>query len=324
MRAKNLAKYLYHYSGAERLMLQFLRNSSAPLLLTIVYHRVCPSMDSYEYMGVPADVFEAHIKFIKDNFEVVTMADGLDLLCEGKPRGIYASINLDDGYMDNYTQAFPIIKKYGLPVTVFLTTDFIGQSHLFWWDEVFQIVRSAGQKGACAKPGDIIRDAYRAMRINDLLIDKKDSEIKDFVSNLKKQYRTNKETIPNQMLGWKEIMEMAGAGISFGSQAKTHKNLRLIEDSEIRKELMDSKLALEEKLGAKKIGFCYPYGKHDNRVKGIVRDAGFDYARTCIKGHNSKDTDRFSLRSIDASFVLNKALFISSVIFHSLKGSRSR
>lgn len=324
MRAKNLAKYIYHYSGAERLMLRFLRNSKTPLLLTIVYHRVCPSMDSYEYMGVPADVFEDHIKFIKDNFEVVTMADGLDLLCEGKPRGIYASINLDDGYMDNYTHAFPIIKKYGLSATVFLVTDFIGQGHLFWWDEVFQIIRSAGQKGACAKPGSIIRDAYRAMRINDLLMDRKDSEIKDFVSNLKKQYRINKEITPNRMLGWKEIREMAGAGISFGSQAKTHKNLRLIEDSEIRRELMDSKLVLEEKLGAKKIGFCYPYGKHDDRVKGIVRDAGFDYARTCIKGPNSKDIDRFSLRSIDASFVLNKELFASSIVFHSLRNPRSR
>lgn len=324
MRAKNLEKYIFHYSGMERLMLRVLRNSNAPLLLTIVYHRVCPSMDLYEYMGVPADVFEAHIKLIKDNFEVVTMADGLDLLCEGKPRGVYASINLDDGYMDNYTQAFPILKKYGLPATVFLTTDFVGQSHLFWWDEVFQIMRSAGQKGACAKPGDIIRDAYRAMRINDLLIDRKDSEIKDFVSNLKKQYRIDKEMTPNRMLGWKEIREMAGAGISFGSQAKTHRNLRLIEDSEIRKELMDSKLALEEKLGVKKIGFCYPYGKYDNRVKAIVRDAGFDYARTCIKGPNSKDIDRFSLRSIDTSFVLNKALFMSSIVFHSLKDSRSR
>jgi len=250
----------------------------------------------------------------------VTMTDGLDLLREGKPK-VYAAINLDDGYMDNYTHAFPIIKKYGLSATVFLATDFIDKYHLFWWDEVFQIMRNAGQKGACAKPEDVIRDAYRAIEINDLLMNRKDSEIKDFVNNLKKQYQINKETAPNQMLGWKEIREMAGAGINFGSQTKTHKNLCLLEDSEIRKELMDSKLVLEEKLGAKKIGFCYPYGKHDDRIKDIVRDTGFNYARTCIKGPNSKDIDRFSLRSIDVSFVLNMALFTSSIAFHSFKDS---
>jgi peptidoglycan/xylan/chitin deacetylase (PgdA/CDA1 family) len=272
-------------------------------------------MDSYEYMGVPADVFETHIRFIKDNFKVVAMTDGLDLLREGDPKGMYAAINMDDGYMDNYTHAFPIIKKYGLPATIFLVTDFIGKDHLFWWDEVFQIMRSTGQ-------GDIIRDAYRAIQINDLLMDKKDSEIRDFINNLKKQYRVNKETIPNQILGWKEIMEMAGAGISFGGQTKTHKNLCLLEDNEMREELSGSKLALEEKLGVKKIGFCYPYGKHDDRVRGIVNASGFDYARTCIKGLNNKNTDRFSLRAIDASFALNKALFSSSVVFHSLSGLR--
>jgi peptidoglycan/xylan/chitin deacetylase (PgdA/CDA1 family) len=277
-------------------------------------------MDSYEYMAVPADVFEAQIKFIKDNFEIVSIADGLGLVCEGKPRGIYVSINLDDGYMDNYTHAFPIIKKYGLPATVFLATDFIGQDHLFWWDEVFQIIQDSGQKCSGAKSGDIIKDAYRAIRINNLLINKKDSEIKDFVDNLKKKYRINKKMTPNRMLGWREIKEMAGTGISFGSQTKVHKNLLLMEDNEIRTELTGSKQVLEERLGIKRIGFCYPFGKHDDRVRGIVRDVGFDYARTCIKGPNSKNIDRFSLRSIDASFVLNSALFPTSVSFHSLKG----
>jgi peptidoglycan/xylan/chitin deacetylase (PgdA/CDA1 family) len=262
-------------------------------------------------MAIPADVFEGHIKFIKDNFRVVTMTDGLDLIREGKPKGMYAAINLDDGYMDNYTYAFPVLKKYNLSATIFLVTDVIGHDHLFWWDEVFQIMRGA-------KPGNVTEDAYRAIKINDLLMNKKDSEIRDFINNLKKQCRINKEIIPNQMLGWKEIMEMAGSGISFGGQTKTHKNLCLLEDNEMREELSGSKLALEEKLGVKKIGFCYPYGKYDDRVKRIVRDTGFDYARTCIKGPNNKDIDRFLLRSIDASFVFNKALLGSSIAFHSL------
>jgi peptidoglycan/xylan/chitin deacetylase (PgdA/CDA1 family) len=277
-------------------------------------------MDSYEYMAVPADLFEAHIKFIKDNFEVVSIADGLGLVCEGKPRGIYVSINLDDGYMDNYTHAFPIIKKYGLPATVFLATDFIGQDHLFWWDEIFQIIHYSGQKDAGVKLGNILKSAYKANRINSFLMNKKESEIKDFVDNLKKKYQINKKMTPNRMLGWREIKEMAGTGISFGSQTKAHKNLLLMEDNEIRTELTGSKQVLEERLGIKRIGFCYPFGKHDDRVRAIVRDVGFDYARTCIKGPNSKNIDRFSLRSIDASFVLNSALFPTSVSFHSLKG----
>lgn len=319
MRIKDLARYIYYYSGMERCMLWFLRNHKTPLLLTIVYHRVCSSMDSYEYMAVPADVFESHIRFIKDNFKVVAMADGLKLVCEEEGGGIYVSINMDDGYMDNYTHAFPVIKKYGVPATVFLTTDFIGQNHLFWWDEVFQILQSSGHKGCDVKARNTLRNAYRAGRINNFLMNKKESKIKNFVDNLKKQSCINKKMTPIQMLGWREIKEMAASGISFGSHTKAHGNLCLMEDSEIRKELMDSKLELEEKLGAKQVGFCYPFGKYDDRVKSIVKDAGFDYARTCIKGSNCKNTDRFSLRSIDASFLLNRTLFASSVTFYSLR-----
>jgi len=121
------------------------------------------------------------------------------------------------------------------------------------------------------------------------------------------------------MLGWREIKEMASSGIDFGSHTKTHGNLCLMEDNEMRRGLMDSKLELEKKLGAKKVGFCYPFGIHDDKVKRIVRDVGFDYARTCIKGSNRKNIDRFSLRCIDASFLLNRRLFTSSVSFYSLR-----
>ena len=320
MRAiKDIAGYIHHYSGMERYMLWLLRNHRHPLLLNIVYHRIAPSIDSYEYMGVPVDVFEEHLKFIKDNFKVVNMTDGLDLVSEERSNGIYVSINLDDGYMDNYQHAFPVIKKHGLTATIFLTTDFIGQNHLFWWDEVFQIMKCSGRKCHGFKSNNILKDAHRAARINNFLMNKKEPEIRDFIDGLKKQYRIDKKITPNQMLGWQQIKEMAASGIDFGSPTKTHRNLCLMEDSEIRRELADSKLELEKKLGLKKIGFCYPFGIYDERVKDIVKDAGFDYARACIKGSNCRNTDRFSLRCIDVSFLLNRTLFASSVSLYSLK-----
>ncbi|MBU1006217.1 MAG: polysaccharide deacetylase family protein [Candidatus Omnitrophica bacterium] len=306
---KNLAKYMYHYSGMGKCMFRTLRNSKGPVLLTIVYHRICRSMDSYEYMAMPADVFESHVKVLNDNFKIVTIAEGLDLVCKEKRKGIYVSINFDDGYMDNYTHAFPILKKYGAPANIFLTTDFIGQEHLFWWDEVFQTIHRSGNS---------LRDAYRAIRINDSLMDRKGSEIEDFVDNLRKQAPAGKKINPSLMLGWNEIKEMTASGISFGSHTKSHGNMRLMEDAKMRSELMESKLCLEEKLGTKEIGFCYPFGIYDDRVRGIVKDAGFNYARTCVKGSNYKNIDRFSLKSIDVSFLLDKALFTSLLSFYSL------
>ena len=93
MRAiKDIAGYIHHYSGMERYMLWLFRNHRHPLLLNIVYHRIAPSIDSYEYMGVPVDVFEEHLKFIKDNFKVVNMTDGLDLVSEERSKATALSI----------------------------------------------------------------------------------------------------------------------------------------------------------------------------------------------------------------------------------------
>jgi len=271
-------------------------------------------MDSYEYMAVPVDIFDKHMKFLKDNFSVVTMEEGLRLISDKGNRGVYVSINLDDGYMDNYTHAFPVLKKYGLPATVFLTTDVIGKENLFWWDQVFQAIRHSGED----KAEDLVRGAYKASRINNFLMDKGESEIRGYIKGLKKESQESRKIYTNRMLGWREIKEMRGSGVRFGSHTKTHKNLCLMQDDGVRKELADSRSIIEQALGAEDISFCYPFGKYDDRIKDIVRAEGFSYARTCVRGSNSSGTDRFSLRSIDASFIFNIRLFSSSFSFYSL------
>ena len=43
-------------------------------------------------------------------------------------------ITLDDGYADNYSIAFPILKRYGFAGTIFLASDYVGTDHIYWWD----------------------------------------------------------------------------------------------------------------------------------------------------------------------------------------------
>ena len=306
---KDMAKDMFYYSGIAGLFLQVAKIYRHPALLILTYHRVYDSSADYEYLGVSRDVFESHIKFVKDNFKVVSTQEGIDAIYETKSKEIYAAINLDDGYMDNYTNAFPVLKKYSIPATIFLTTDFIGKNHIFWWDKVFNIVTFV--KSSRPESG------VETDRIDKVLINKNEDEIESFIRDMEKRYGYKENHITCPMLGWAEIKEMAGSGISFEAHTKTHKNLCLLKDREVMEELTGSKNAIETGLGKEVIGFSYPFGIFDQRIKDLVKKAGFRYARANFKSFNYKETDPFLLSCIGAGAV-SKPSFLAARLSSSL------
>jgi len=306
---KNLANDIVYHSGMAGLLLQVAKFCRHPALLICTYHRVCPSSSDYQYLSVSRDVFESHIKFVKDNSKVVSMQEGVKGLYERNSREIYAAINLDDGYMDNYTNAFPVLKKYSVPATIFLTTDFIGKSHIFWWDKVFNIISSI--KASRMESG------VETDRIDRVLVNKREDEIESFIQNIGKRSEYKENHISCPMLGWAEIKKMSNFGINFEAHTKTHKNLCLLKDKEAMEELVGSKKAIEDGLGKEVIGFSYPFGIFDERIKGLAKEAGFKYARAAFKAFNYKESDPFLLSCIGAGAVL-KPSFLAARLFSSL------
>ena len=312
---KDLAKDMLYYSGIAGLFLQVAKFYRHPALLILTYHRVYDSSADYEYLGVSRDVFESHIKFVKNNFKVVSMQEGIDALYETKSKEIYAAINLDDGYMDNYINAFPVLKKYNIPATIFLTTDFIGKSHIFWWDKVFNIMTYVNSN----RP----ESGIKTDRIDKILINKNEDEIESFIRDMERRYGYKENHVPCPMLGWAEIKEMSNFGISFEAHTKTHKNLCLLKDREAMEELTGSKKAIEVGLGKEVIGFSYPFGIFDQRIKGLVKEAGFRYARANFKSFNYKEIDPFLLSCIGVGAV-SKPSFLAARLSSSLFKSDGR
>lgn len=310
---RKIAKDLFYYSGIAKFLISFLRFRKCAKLLIITYHKVYPSSGGRQYLGVSKEEFEKHIRFIKDNFEIVSMRDGLRILSENNRKGIYVAINFDDGYMDNYLYAYPILKKYSVPVTLFLTTDFIGKEHIFWWDKVVNIVNSLktdsleivlGSNKYCFKLNGLRQRDKVAKDINMFLMTKSHDEICRLVEKLEKKF-LRKAIKPCVMLGWDEIIEMSKSGVHFGAHTKTHRNLCQLNAEEIRKELIDSKREIEERLGTEVLEFAYPFGIFNERVKEIVKDAGFKCARTTLKGVNYRKRDDFLLNSITGEMSAN-------------------
>ncbi|MDP2911546.1 MAG: polysaccharide deacetylase family protein [Candidatus Omnitrophota bacterium] len=304
---KNIQKDLLCNLGVPKSMLRFMRFSGQPALLIFTYHRVCRSLDDYGYLNIPVNIFEQHMKFLKDNFKTVAMADALEEFHNNRAEGIYAAVNFDDGYMDNYLQAYPVLKRYGIPATIFLTTDFIGREHAFWWDKVFNMLylSDAGElkididkKRLAFRLGGIFEREKAGNRINSILAAKDQQSIESFIKKFENKFSRSEKPRTSMMLGWDEIKAMHKHGISFGSHTKSHRNLCLLRDQDLAEELAGSKKDIEKMLGVEIAEFAYPFGILDQRVKAFVKEAGYKYARTTSKGFNYKNTDRYMLSAI--------------------------
>lgn len=103
-------------------------------------------------------------------------------------------------------------------------------------------------------------------------------------------------------LGWKEIKEMSDSGIiTIGSHTISHKWLPTTGTAQLRRELADSKSALEEKLGKKVDALCYPIGAHDERVERETNKAGYLCAVATNPGLGSSADDIYSIKRIKIS-----------------------
>lgn len=84
-----------------------------------------------------------------------------------------------------------------------------------------------------------------------------------------------KEHDCNRLMTWEQLGKWVEAGMEIGGHTMTHPFLSRLNEQAIKHELLTSKELLESKLNSKIAFFCYPYGDFDDRVKTLVRQAGY-------------------------------------------------
>jgi hypothetical protein len=110
----------------------------------LAYHRVLSEKalgrDYFIQPGmyVRNDVFEKQMQFLTENFQIISLMELLNHWAEGTwDHGKrYCVITLDDGWLDNYVYAYPILRKYQIPATIFLPTALIGTNQWLWPDKM--------------------------------------------------------------------------------------------------------------------------------------------------------------------------------------------
>ena len=103
-------------------------------------------------------------------------------------------------------------------------------------------------------------------------------------------------------LNWKQISELSAAGIEIASHSATHTDLRGLNDSRLRHEIINSKKTLEDKLGKPVKYFSYPFGRYDNRAMEMIRTAGYENAYILTGGGDDYALARHSVYLYDTPY----------------------
>jgi peptidoglycan/xylan/chitin deacetylase (PgdA/CDA1 family) len=104
----------------------------------LVYHRIAELHHDPHLLCVTPDCFDSHLQFLKDSYEVIALPELVSRITNKQLTGHEAVITFDDGYVDNLTAALPLLEKYNLPATIFITTGLLGQTANFSWDTEYR------------------------------------------------------------------------------------------------------------------------------------------------------------------------------------------
>jgi peptidoglycan/xylan/chitin deacetylase (PgdA/CDA1 family) len=185
----------------------------------------------------------------------------------------FVCFTLDDGYADNYEQAYPVFKKYNCPFAIYVTTDYADKKAQFWWYQL----EDALLKNEQIKINDIEYDCSDFEKKNRAFWDIREKvfspDAEMTLAALEQIFKENDCSVKVHALSWAQITELAADPLcTIGAHSVSHASFPLLNDVQIRKELTDGKKKIEDRIKKTVKHFSYPYGNHDSRVTGMVKE----------------------------------------------------
>ena len=276
----------------------------------LLYHRVNPAGDPY-FPALSVEAFEAQIKYLAENFHVAALADIVGRITRREEIDPFTiAISFDDGYKDNYLYAHPVLRKYRLPATIFVATDFIGSDRMMWNDRLAWAFRHTERDELVMECGGqkyffhlgTETDKIRSLSaILERLKALPEEEKADVLETLMEQLGEPKRQPEPMMLSWEEVRTMAAQGWEIGSHTASHVILTRIPEAQATTEVSRSKTILEQKLQNCVAFFAYPNGKRADfspTTKRLLREVGYRAAATTLGSLNNPDVDPFEISRV--------------------------
>lgn len=253
-------------------LLGLIKKITAPKALGYIFmlHRVDEFEEGHlwpnEHMKVTPDFLEESIKKLSKKFDFISIKDIPERI-KTKNKRKFIVFTSDDGYKDNYTKALPIFKKYRVPFTIYVTTNFPDREAVLWWYELEDlllnnsVIELSNGKRFIAETYDQKCDAFLAIREEILELDQENIVFE--LNSLFGKYNVDWSKKCNELcLSWDDLKLLREEPlVTIGGHTKHHYNLKqLFDEKAVYNEVREGCRLLKEKAGIDVQVFAYPFG----------------------------------------------------------------
>ncbi|WP_439883488.1 polysaccharide deacetylase family protein [Pontibacter sp. MBLB2868] len=312
-----------------------------PKAIVLMYHRIAePEADIWEVAVSPQN-FEQQLQVLNQHYKVVSINDLYDAIRSGHLNNKNCvAITFDDGYADNYENAMPLLQKYNLPATFFISTANTDKDEAFWWDELEHILlfsdtlppsfsitlngtsinfdlgseatldQNQKQKNKHWKACTDTPPTLRCALYLELWRKLKPLEVAEQNFHLQKiRNWANSSTLTNsknKSMSSGQLQDLAKNSLfTMGAHTVSHPALGLHDIAYQSLELKDNKRHLETLTGNKIRFLAYPYGNYNHDTVIATKNEGFEAAFTTEEKVVTSRSDfyrlgRFQVKNVGA------------------------
>lgn len=278
----------------------------------------CPGIRNYGGKHLQIEKFEEQMRYLDRHCRVIPLEDGIEAF-RGRQKIVPQSVilTMDDGYGSNYALAYPVLKRYGMPATIFVSTDFVEKKDFLWVDRVEYAIDRTTQHQLRIECGARVR------RLDLKTVEERKTAASLIKAELKKMPLPEREGVVAHIedeLGHRlsfrgamdpmyrplevaEIRKMSEEGlIAFGNHTCSHISLTACSPNEMVRELQESRAKVEEWTERPCDVFSYPYGEKsciNERSRTVLAELGFRCGLTAIPGANGLAADLYELKRLN-------------------------
>ena len=258
-----------------------------------MYHRVLTPAQ-YEAcqfeksLAIETTAFRKHLAYVKANFEVISPKTFLQLnknaatlkRTSNKP---LALLTFDDGWRDNFENAFPLLQEFQLPAVIFLATGFIGTDKGFWWQLLGDALIHLIQEGDHQKWQQVTDKLPKSMgmgknipmevaSLQSIIYQAKQLPSRQLNELADTIYQIAELPIATHALNWEQVKIMSREGIYFGAHTIDHAILTELDQAATEKQIIQSIETIKEQgLTNYTPIFCYPNGDWNSTVLDVLK-----------------------------------------------------